>query len=76
MGLEVKSLVSSSTSKKALMLGKYISGTVVIFFFLFVSSSAYTAEIGGKAKVSSQPEEETKRIFRNWKSAFQIWNPL
>ena len=64
MGLEVKSLISISTSKEGLMLGKYISGTVVIFFFLFISSSAYTAEIGGKAKVSSQPEEETKTYIQ------------
>ena len=63
MGLEVKSLISISVQHKALIYCKYILAAF-IGFLLFASLPAYSAEIGEKAKVGSQPDEETKTYIQ------------
>jgi len=63
MGLEVKNLISISASKKAIGCFKYVLA-VFAGFLLLASLPAYSAEIGEKAKVGSQPDEETKTYIQ------------
>ncbi|MDP2276737.1 MAG: hypothetical protein Q8K51_00780, partial [Nitrospirota bacterium] len=59
----MKNLVSNSVRQKALISCKYILAAF-IGFLLFASLPAYSAEVGEKAKVSSQPDEETKTYIQ------------
>ena len=63
MGLEVKNLVSSSVQKKAIGCFKHVLA-VFAGFLLLASLPAYSAEIGEKAKVGSQPDEGTKTYIQ------------